>query len=294
VPPLEIELDFFDRDGKVVVPVPANPVLIEISDKAPKARKTANVEVTEIVDGRELKPENEEKHLKIDVVATAAGLVPDLEELIDLKSYNLPVLNVDEREGLLVREFQADHEGLRAKSERSWTVHLDPAPLLRGAGTQIDFEFPKVKSDATKIAYKRYEDLDPIDAAAKVTLVEGEAAVQIARPNYMAWSLGALAGLVALGLIVVTVARRKPHVDEKPVLFEMPKAVTPFSTVNLLTRIQTSPHVTLSDEQRRELSREIAVVERAGFASQTTDQNPHELEKLASRWLQVATNGTSH
>jgi len=110
----------------------------------------------------------------------------------------------------------------------------------------------------------------------------------------MAWSLGAFLGIMALGLIVATVVRRKPHVDEKPVLFEMPKTVTPFSTVNLLTRIQTSPHVTLSDSQRRELEQEIAGVERAGFASQTTDQNPRELEKLASRWLQVATNGTTH
>src|SRR4029077_3784473 len=73
VPPLEIELDFFDRDGKVVVPVPANPVLIEISDQAAQRRKVTNVEITEIVDGRELKNEKvEDQRLKIDVVATAA------------------------------------------------------------------------------------------------------------------------------------------------------------------------------------------------------------------------------
>jgi len=93
---------------------------------------------------------------------------------------------------------------------------------------------------------------------------------------------------------VATVVRRKPHVDAKPVLFEMPKTVTPFSTVGLLTRIQTSPHVTLSDEQRAQLSHEIAGVERAAFASETTNQNPRELETLASRWLNVATNGSSH
>jgi hypothetical protein len=232
------------------------------------------------------------KQLKIDVVATAAGLVPDLEELIDLKSYKLPVLNVDEREGLLIREFQTDKDGLRAKTERSWTVHLDPTPMLRGAGERIDFEFPKPKSAETKIAYKRYEDLDPVDAAANLTLVEGEAAVQISRPNYAAWGLGAFLGLMALGLMVATVMRRKPHVDDKPVLFEMPKTVTPFSTVGLLTRIQTSPHVTLSDEQRAQLSREIAGVERAAFASETTNQNPRELETLASRWLNTAVTQT--
>ena len=70
MPPLEIELDFFDRDGKVVIPLPSNPLLIEVAAEAPALRPAANIAMTEIVDARELV---EHKRLKLDVIATAHG-----------------------------------------------------------------------------------------------------------------------------------------------------------------------------------------------------------------------------
>ena len=83
IPPLEIDLDFFDRDGKVVIPVPSPPVLIEIAEGASSRRPAAGIEITQIVDARELAAS---RRLKMDVVATARGLVPDLEELLELSN----------------------------------------------------------------------------------------------------------------------------------------------------------------------------------------------------------------
>ncbi len=55
VPALEIELDFFDREGKVIIPVPSNPLQIEISRTADEPQRPApNIAVTQIVDSREL------------------------------------------------------------------------------------------------------------------------------------------------------------------------------------------------------------------------------------------------
>lgn len=286
VPPLEIELDFFDRDGRVVIPVPSNPLLVEIADDAPGRRAVSDLSLTEIVDARELATNN---LLKIDVIATAHGLVPDLDELLDLKRYALPVTQVDEREGLLVRELVAGPEGQYAASERSWTVHLDPTPLLRGAGKQIDFTFPQPKNADLQIAFKTYDDLDPVAAAATVTLVEGEAAAAIAKPNYTAWALGTVAGLAAVGLIWIVNARRHANgATAAPPRFTMPHNVTPFTVAALLQRIQADGAVKLADAERTELHRNVADLERAAFANDVKPIAVDDLQSLASRWIRTA------
>jgi len=286
LPALEIELDFFDRDGKVVIPVPSPPVLIEISPDAPAKRPISEVELTEIIDSRELV---EHKRLKMDVVATAHGLIPGLDELIDMKSFGLPVVSVDDREGLLVRELKADDSGMYPMSERSWTVELDPTSLLRGAKERIDFQFPKTLSTETKVVFRTYKDLDPIEAASLVPLVEGEEVKSVAQPDYRVWALGFGAAILALGGLIYWVMRKRPDVIERAPPFVVPRDVTPFSVVSLLHRIRTSPDAQLTEEARVELYREIVTLERAAFATKTTPQSTPDLELLAARWVRSAT-----
>jgi hypothetical protein len=160
---------------------------------------------------------------------------------------------------------------------------------LRGAKDKIEFAFPKPRSEEIAIAYKRYEDLDPIEAAATVTLVEGEAAAAIAKPNYAAWGMGTVACLAVVGLVVASVVRRKPNGNGNHApLFTMPQSLTPFSTVNLLTRIQTSPQVQLSEDQRSQLKHDITTLEHDAFANGAATQSSRDLESLASRWLATA------
>jgi hypothetical protein len=209
--------------------------------------------------------------------------------LLDLTHYALPVTQIDEREGLLVRELVAGPDGQHVVSERSWTVHLDPAPLLRGAGDRIEFTFPQPKSADIQTAFKTYEDLDPIEAAATVTLVEGEAAAEIARPNYTAWALGTVAGLAAVGLIWVVNARRHTNgATVKAPRFTMPQNATPFAVVALLQRIQADDDVKITDEQRTELRRDVAELERAAFATETKPPSADALKTLATRWIRIA------
>lgn len=284
VPPLEIDLDFFDRDGKVVIPVPSNPLLIEIAAAAPARRAAAEIAIDQIVDARELA---EHKRLKIDVVATAHGLVPDLYELLDLQGFELKVLNVDDREGLHVSELHSGDDGLYAMSERNWTLELDPAPLLRGA--QVNFQFPKPQSSEIAVKYRTYQDMDPVDAAAQITLLEGAAAAELARPNYVAWTLGGLALLLVPGAVVFQMWRKKPEVGSaRPPAFVMPREATPFAVASLLYRIRSSPEATLTDLQRSELHREIVLLERTAFAAETSSQTTRELAALADRWIRTA------
>lgn len=297
LPPLEIELDFYDRDGKVVIPVPSTPVLIDIADDAPAARPATNIEITQIVDARGMVPEQgEEKDfepvLKLDVVANADGLIPDLKELLDLDKYSLTVLEIDEREGILVRELKSDADGMRAKTERSWTVHLDPAPLLRGASEKVDFQFPTARKPDLKIAYRTYQDMDPVAAAERVTLLEGKAVAAVAQTNYRAWAVLGVAALALFGLVLYVVLRPRPEVIVKPPLFTAPREATPFAVAALLHRIRSSDQVSLNSEQQSQLNGEIVALERAAFADGANgngEKPTRELETLAKRWIQQVT-----
>ena len=142
IPSLEMELDFFDRNGKVILPVPSHPVQIEISEEAEAARPVENISVTQIVDARELA----NGVLKIDVSASARGIIPDLDQLLDLKSAPLPINSIDDKATINLKELIINEENLAASSERNWTLDLDPAPLLGGASESIEFDFLKAKS----------------------------------------------------------------------------------------------------------------------------------------------------
>lgn len=284
IPALEIELDFFDREGKVVIPVPSNPIQVELNAETPAQRPAANVALTLIVDSRELT----DKRLKIDVAATAHGLVPELDQLLQLKDYTLSVKEVSDKDSLLVRELHNGPEGLYPLSERSWTVELDPTPLLRGASSKVDFEFPVVKSADTQVTYRRYQDLDSVEAASKVTLVEGAEVSKVAEADYRVWIGGGL-GLLAVGVLTFLALRRKPNDSSAAApLFTFPREVTPFSVIALLHRIQSSHSVPLSDEQRLSLNSDIHMLEQHTFARESTAAPKHDLDSLARRWLKTA------
>ncbi|MDX1947303.1 MAG: hypothetical protein SFU86_18015 [Pirellulaceae bacterium] len=293
VPPLEIELDFFDRDGKVVIPLPSNPLLVEIAADAPDRRAATEVAITQIVDARELA---EHRRLKLDVIATARGLVPDLADLLDLPGLGLAVVNVDDREGLHVSELHSGDDGLYAVSERNWTVELDPTPLLRGTKELVEFRFPEAKSADVALSYRTYQDMDPVAAAAQVTLVEGADAAAIARPLYGLWIAGGLAAVFAISLVAGKLFWKKPQEAAGPPPFVKPREATPFAVASLLHRIRSSPQARLTAGERDELAREIARLERASFATETSPQPAGELESLADRWISVAlgTSASAH
>jgi hypothetical protein len=287
VPALEIELDFFDREGKVVIPVPSNPLQIEISPDASLRRPATDIAVTQIVDSRELA----DGRLSIDVIAAAHGLVPEIDELLKLADYSPRVLEVTNAEGPHVSRLHNGPEGLYPVSERTWTVQLDPASLLRGAKERIDFTFPQPTSADIAVLHRTYQDMDPVEAAATVTLVEGEAVSQLATTNYWLW--GGAAGLLAAAIVVILKRSTTPAPALAASPFSLPQEVSPFSIVTLLSRIQSSRDVALSQEQRQSLRRDIAAVERGAFARETESYSSQDLESLGRRWLSIASSTAS-
>src|SRR5690606_28434743 len=80
LPPLQIDLDFLDTSGYAVLPVASPPVPLDASRASPEPRPHENLEITQILDEREAK----EGRLRLEIRATCNGLVPDLEQLLDL------------------------------------------------------------------------------------------------------------------------------------------------------------------------------------------------------------------
>lgn len=278
-------MDFFDRDGKVVIPVPSNPLQIEVSTDTAIDRPADNVAITQIVDSRELS----ENLLTINVSASADGLLPNLDRLLDLTDYALPVLDVEDEGGLQVKRLHNGAEGLFPKSERSWIVHLDPTPILRGVSERVDFEFPVALSPGTDTVYRRFEEMDPVDAAAKITLVEGEAVATVAQVDYRLWFAGAVGVFLLLaGLMVILARNQKSSSSEAPSLFSLPTEFTPFSVIALLHRIKSSQSVELTDEQRLSLQSDMQTLERQTFAREEDTSRTRDLEALARRWLGTA------
>jgi hypothetical protein len=168
-------------------------------------------------------------------------------------------------------------------------VELDPSPLLRGAKERVEFQFPEAKSGDIAVTYRTYKDMDPVEAAAQVTLVEGKDAAAIAEPNYAAWTGGGIASLLAIGFVLVQLFWKRSAVSAAAApAFTAPREASPFAVASLLHRIHSSPAAKLTDSQRAELQREIDTLERASFAPESQPRSESDLRTLAERWVRTA------
>src|SRR4030095_1148686 len=80
IPSMQLDLDFLDKRGKVVLPVESRMVFIDARSEKPPARVLTDLAITQILDDRDRKSGK----LSLEVKATARGIIPDLEELVSL------------------------------------------------------------------------------------------------------------------------------------------------------------------------------------------------------------------
>ncbi len=287
IPSLEMELDFFDRSGKVVLPVPSNPVQIEVKEDAGESRPATDLAISQIVDARALS----DGELKVDVSVTAKGLVPSLDSLLDLENFAIPVESIDDRATVQLTKLITDEEEPYVTTERSWTLHLDTAPMLKGASGKITFDFPAALSGDTKMGYFRYDDMDPVEASANLTLLEGGEVEDIATRDNTPWIVASLIIILAAGAGYYLYSRKQgTQEDGIPPLFHPPGEYTPFSVLALLNRIQCSQDVRLSTDLSAQLQTEIHNLEQQAFSpnSKNGEWEPNDLRHLTNRWLENA------
>jgi len=295
IPPVQLELKFIDLTGPITIPAESAETVIKVATEGATPRPASKIDITQTLDTRQL-PIN--GSLTLEVKATATGMVPELDALLDLAAQKsvIGIKNINPHEGLQVKELNTWGDQVAPTSERLWTISLD-GDAVRAADSPLEFRFaaPKAK-DATAI-YQTYTDMNLTTLQKPVVIVgrplaPGQTVASITRNPYQ-WPVAAAAagGILFLGILLALFTRRKGE-GERPLrardVFHMPKDLDGFAVVALLRRLGTSPLVKLKDTQQKELQTDLQRVEQTCFGAESNVMSEADLRGLASKWLRFA------
>ena len=293
IPPVQLELKFVDLSGPITIPAESAETVIKVATDKIDPRPANNIEITQTLDNRQL---NINGALTLEVKATASGLVPDLEQLLDMKAANaIAVKNVNPHEGLQITELNTWADQVAPKSERVWTISLD-GDQVRASETPITFSFPQPKAKDAKVVNESYTDMNLTtlkEPAVQVgrTMTAKEVAIVAVKSPYL-WPSIIGGAVLALALILWLALRGKGK-TERPLrardVFTMPKEVDGFAVVALLRRLCSSPLVKLKETQQSELQTDLKRVEAACFGTSAGAMSETDLRAIASKWLRSAT-----
>lgn len=293
IPPVQLELKFVDLSGPITIPAESAETVIKVATDKADARPASNIEITQTLDNRQL---NINGSLTLEVKATASGIVPELEQLLDLKSANtVAIKNINPNEGLQITELNTWADQVAPKSERVWTISLD-GDQVRASDTPITFKFPLPRASDATVTYSSYTDMN-LTRLTEPTVTIGremtaqEVAIVATKSPYL-WPAIISGALFILVVILWRVLRGKAK-NERPVrardVFTMPKEVDGFAVVALLRRLCSSPLVKLKEAQQSDLQADLKRVEAACFGASEGAMSENDLRAIATKWLRSAT-----
>ena len=261
-----------------------------------RARRS-KIEITQTLDTRQFLINGA---LPLEIKATASGLVPELEQLLDLEPLKkaIGVKNINPHDGLQVKEINTWGDQVAPRSERLWTISLDGDPI-RAADGPTEFQFPAAASRRTP---PRLPDLQRHEsrhaaAAGRCSSAATRRDWGTGRPDPKPHLYGL--GWRRLALVVLSRRRtlrlalkRRSGKDERPLrardVFNMPREVDGFAVVALLRRLRTSPLVNLQEPQQQELQQDLQRVQQACFGAGGGAMSEADLRGVAEKWLRLA------
>lgn len=295
IPPVQLELKFVDLSGPITIPAESAETVIKVATENANARPASQIEITQTLDTRQLTINGA---LTLEVKATSTGLVPDLEQLLEINpsSRIIAFKNINPHEGLQITELNTWADQVAPRSERLWTISLD-GDAVRAAEAPVEFHFPAPKTKDTTVTYQTYTDMnlttlpEPVIKLIGRPLAPGEVALSPSRNPYP-WIAAALGAIVLLVGGLIAFLKRGGNTTERPLrardVFHMPDVVDGFAVVALLRRLHTSPLVKLKEPQQKELQSDVKRVEQACFGSGDSTMSETDLRSLASKWLRLA------
>ncbi|MFM1769527.1 MAG: hypothetical protein RJA22_2056 [Verrucomicrobiota bacterium] len=278
IPPLQLDLDFLDRRGKVVLPVESQTVLLDARPERPPARPLAKLRLTQILDDREAAS----GRLSLEIKASAHGVVPPLDEVVDLA---LPGFRIEKTtdHGIAVTKLDTEGDAITPVCERNWLLSLAPIPATAGPASQLptSFTFPKPRLPTEESALKHYQDADLATAQPTVVL---SGRLARARSPLVTWMLSAVLFTVcAAGLWLLLRPRRATGPAPIP-RHPLPTHCTPFTVLSLLRAIQQDAQLALPADRRDELASVIRDLENRYFAPTPKTAHDPDLQRLAQDW----------
>lgn len=275
IPSIQIDMDFADQSGQVVLPVMSQVQPIDARAKDPAPRPCPNLEFLVTLDEREWSNGT----LVVEISSNGNGIIAELGQFFGYQRAGFDAEVVDG--SLAVTEFTSDGQGKSPKANRNWQITYKRKADF--AGSSFTLPLPVANMPPAKLAYKVYRDTDLIE------LTPAEAAQGVPLPGLGARNkFGVVLGVVVALVGAVFLLRKrkvKPMVAQAGE-FSPPSQATPFATVAFLRRIRPRFTANAADGRAAELDAEIAAIEARYFtrdASQTTD-----LEPIIRKWLAAA------
>lgn len=295
IPRIQMSLEFLDLTGPVKITTESAETMIKITDQPTPPRPYDRVDISQTLDPRNLDTTEE---ILLEVKATACGLVPELEDLLDLEALGqqLPIARIDPHEGTMLREVNSWGDTVHAVSEAQWTVALDASGLI-DPPRQIELKLPRPKVEAA-VSCRAYREMDLVDLDGPVAAVgEGEIITPAEelfdsddpRLVYAAIGGGALLAVLLLLVVVVRVLRRRERPLRARDVFHMPPEIDGFVVVQLLRALDGSRLVRMSAAQQSEMRQDIQRIQTSCFnGNGNGGLSEDELRGVARKWLRVA------
>lgn len=275
IPSLKMDLDFLDTSGYAILPIESPAIPIDSSMLA--ARPANNVKITQTLDERQA---NDGK-LIVEIKATAHGLVPELDTLMDISPSEFQVSLVEDQ-GVNVSKFDDEAVHNVILSERSWMVSFETKPGLNFKPTT--FEFPEPIVETKETIYQKFVDAD---LATVEPILKLEEKYEV-KPNYSQYTIPVFIGLACLGLLLISflVDAMSPKKEQKKKKIEVPDDASPFTVISLLQDIQRNNG--LNDNQRQELDVSINRLEEYYFGMRNGNEQEPDLTAEVKKWTKRA------
>lgn len=269
IPPLKIDLDFMDTSGYVVLPIASANIPVD-SSKESETRPFRELKITMTLDEREAEEKGE---WNLDVKTRGEGLVPELDQLLELPPAGFEVVKTDDQE-LQIDELTTRTEDGAPLTSHEYRITLKPTSESPGS-----FTFPALTKLATaslakedSLLRQRYDDVDLLAVGETVDLE-----VKPASTLWM-WVGGGLVIAVGLGLFLWTRLRSSQGEGEDLQMGPpLPANLTPVTLLYWLRRLEG----TIPDEKKGALESEISALESQAFAEGSSGL---ELDKIAQAW----------
>jgi hypothetical protein len=282
IPPLQLDLEFLDRHGQVILPITSAPQLIDSRPGAGDPRPLAGVDVTEILDTRQVG----QGRIAVEYKASGRGLLPPVEELLDLAVPGFSLESPASKTGGTVTRVDASVDAASPISELAGTLVYRPSP---NSPAPAAFRFPRPRAAEAAFSTKQLADGDLADAPAELALALPGTGRGFARGR------GLAAGALVLAAVAALAAWRRARIrrnatSPRPPNHPMPAEITPFSVIALLRGVADDRALRLTEDQRRELADTLSALHRDYFAPPDSTPAPlpdGRLQSIAKRWVEA-------
>ena len=275
IPSFQIDMDFMDQPGQVVLPVMSQVEPLDAKDNTVANRPCADLKLNLTMDEREWKVGK----VVVEIRASGQGIIPNLDSLLDCPRDGFSLETTDSN--FTVSQFVSDGKQRLPTADRNWQLTYTRKPDLKG---DVQFAFPKLKSGVVpnSIEYKHYQDADLVDLTAK----QATSGINLASPygNGLRNTLLVCLLLAAIAGVIVFFRRKKTTSSGDSDSLAIPSNLTPFTTVAYLRRLRAAS--TLSTSEQAALTQQIQEIEAACFRREPA--NSLDFTGLIQKWQEIS------